>query len=112
MGWGGSIFLSESQSRIYPNMCAKFICSQTVLSKKKGCTDRQTKGYCAVGLLCIELIVYKLVCCVLCFLCIRYVKSQHCLTSACWFVVYWVSGWFVALQWSCFHNYFLIFRKL
>ena len=46
LGWGGSIFLGESQSRIYPNMCAKFGCGPTVVSKKKGGretqTDRQT----------------------------------------------------------------------
>ena len=36
-------FLGESQSRIYPNMCAKFCCGPTVVSKiKEGVqTDRQ-----------------------------------------------------------------------
>ena len=38
----GQFFLGESQSRIYPNMCAKFGCGPTVVSKKKGGTDRQT----------------------------------------------------------------------
>ena len=41
VGWGGSIFLGESQSHIYPNMCAKFGCGPTVGSEKKG-TDRQS----------------------------------------------------------------------
>ena len=46
LGWGGSIFLGESQSCIYPNMtlCAKFGCGLTVVSKKRGGgvqTDRQ-----------------------------------------------------------------------
>ena len=36
LGWGGSIFLGESQSRIYPNMCAKFGCGPTVVSKRGG----------------------------------------------------------------------------
>ena len=40
--WGGSIFLGESQSGAYPNMCAKFGCR-----KKGGGTDRQTKGHCS-----------------------------------------------------------------
>ena len=42
MGW--VIFLGESQSRIYLNMCAKFGCGPRVVSKKKGRyrqTDRQ-----------------------------------------------------------------------
>ena len=43
LGWVGQFFLGESQSRIYPNMCAKFGCGPTVLSKKWGIqTDRQT----------------------------------------------------------------------
>ena len=42
VGWGGSICLGESQSRIYPRMCAKFGCGPTVVSKKRGIqTDRQ-----------------------------------------------------------------------
>ena len=42
-GCGGSIFLGESQSRIYPNMCSKFACGPTVVSEKGGVqTDRQT----------------------------------------------------------------------
>ena len=42
LGWGVSIFLGESQSRVYPNMCAKFGCGPTVVSKKGGGgTDRQ-----------------------------------------------------------------------
>ena len=36
LGWGGSIFLGESQSRIYPHMHAKFGRGPTVVSKKKG----------------------------------------------------------------------------
>ena len=42
VGWVN--FLGESQSRIYPNMCAKFGCGPTVVSKKGGGvqTDRQT----------------------------------------------------------------------
>ena len=43
LGWDGSIFLGESQSRIYPNMCAKLGCGATVVSKGGGVqTDRQT----------------------------------------------------------------------
>ena len=34
MGWGGSIFLGESQSRIYPHMRAKFGRGPTVVSKR------------------------------------------------------------------------------
>ena len=47
--WGGlgQICLAENESRIYPNMWAKFGCGPTVVSKKKGGgyrqTDRQTK---------------------------------------------------------------------
>ena len=38
----GQIFLAENESHIYPNMCAKFGCGPTVVSKKKGAqTDRQ-----------------------------------------------------------------------
>ena len=36
LGWGGSIFLGESQSRIYPHMRAKFGRGPTVVSKKEG----------------------------------------------------------------------------
>ena len=32
---------------MYPNMCAKFGCGPTVVSKKGGGTDRQTKGHCS-----------------------------------------------------------------
>ena len=35
LGWGGSFFLGESQSRIYPNMCAKFGCGPTVVSRRR-----------------------------------------------------------------------------
>ena len=35
--------LAENESNIYPNMCAKFGCGLTVVSKKRGIqTDRQT----------------------------------------------------------------------
>ena len=43
VGWVN--FLGESQSRIYPNMCAKFGCGPAVVEKKGG--DRQTKGHCS-----------------------------------------------------------------
>ena len=44
LGWAGSIFLAENESRIYPNICAKFGCGPTVVSKKRGVqTDRQRK---------------------------------------------------------------------
>ena len=45
--WGGAgqFLLDESQSRIHPNMCAKFCCGPTVVSK--GGTDRHTKGHCS-----------------------------------------------------------------
>ena len=42
LGWGGSFFLAESQSRIYSNICAKFGCGPTVVSKKGGGGDRHT----------------------------------------------------------------------
>ena len=42
LGWGGSICLGESLSRVYPNMCAKFGCGPTVASKKRGRAYRQT----------------------------------------------------------------------
>ena len=45
LGWGGvgQIFLAENESHVYRNMCAKFGCGPTVVSKKKGevQTDRQ-----------------------------------------------------------------------
>ena len=41
LGWGGSILLGESQSRIYPNMCAKFGCGPTACKKRGVQTDRQ-----------------------------------------------------------------------
>ena len=36
--WGevGQFFLAENESHIYPNMCAKFGCRPTVMSKKNG----------------------------------------------------------------------------
>ena len=44
--WGGvgKFFLSQNESRIYPNMCAKFGCGPTIVSKRGGGrdTDRQT----------------------------------------------------------------------
>ena len=41
----GQNLLAENESHIYPNMCAKFGCGPTVVSKKGrgGGTDRQTK---------------------------------------------------------------------
>ena len=48
--WGGvgqMYVLAENESHIYPNMCAKFGCGPTVVSKKGGGTDRQTKGRCS-----------------------------------------------------------------
>ena len=47
VGWV-KFFLAENESHIYPNMCAKFGCGLTVVSKKRGYrqTDRQTKGRC------------------------------------------------------------------
>ena len=39
MGWVN--FVGDSQSCIYPNMCAKLGCGPTVVSKKGG-TDRET----------------------------------------------------------------------
>ena len=39
--WGGSFFLCESQSRIYPHMRAKFGRGPTVVPKKGGGTDTQ-----------------------------------------------------------------------
>ena len=32
----GQFFLAENESHIYPNMCAKFGCGPTVVSKKRG----------------------------------------------------------------------------
>ena len=50
LGWAGSIFfLAENESHIYPNMCAKFGCGPTVVSKGGGVqTDRQTKKTAAL----------------------------------------------------------------
>ena len=42
LGWGGSIFLAENESHICSNMCDKFGCGPTVMSKKGGGTDRQS----------------------------------------------------------------------
>ena len=42
LGWAGSICLAENESHIYPNMCAIFGCGPTVMSKKRGGTERQT----------------------------------------------------------------------
>ena len=44
MGWVQKN-LAENESHNYPNMCAKFGCDPTVVSKKRGGggTDRQTK---------------------------------------------------------------------
>ncbi len=42
--WGGvgKFCLAENESHIYPNMCPKFGCGPTVVSKKEGVqTDRQ-----------------------------------------------------------------------
>ena len=51
LGWAGSIFLAQNGSCIYPNMCTKFGCGPTVVSKKRGGyrqTDRQTdKDFCS-----------------------------------------------------------------
>ena len=44
----GQIFLVENESHIYPNMCAKFGCGPTVVSKKVGGTDGQTKKTAAL----------------------------------------------------------------
>ena len=42
LGCGRSTFLAENEAHIYPNMCAKFGCGPTVVSKKRGVqTDRQ-----------------------------------------------------------------------
>ena len=51
LGWAGSNFLAENESHVYPNMCAKFGCGPTVVSKKKGGgvqTDRQAKKTAAL----------------------------------------------------------------
>ena len=43
LGWYGSILLGGSQSRIYPNTCAKSGCGPTVVSKGGGAqTDKGT----------------------------------------------------------------------
>ena len=41
--WGGvgEFFLAENEFHIYPNMCAKFGCGLTVVSKKGVQTHRQ-----------------------------------------------------------------------
>ena len=53
--WGGVgkfyFCLAQNESGIYPNMCAKFGCGPTVVSKKRGGgvqTDRQTKKTAAL----------------------------------------------------------------
>ena len=49
LGWAGSNVLAENESHICPNMCAKFGCGPTVVSKKGGGgTDRQTKKTAAL----------------------------------------------------------------
>ena len=47
LGGAGQFFFAEDESHIYPNMCAKFGCGPTVVSKGGGGTDRQTKGTCS-----------------------------------------------------------------
>ena len=48
-GVGWVIFLAQNECRIYPNMCAKFGCGPTVVSKKRGVqTDRQTEKIAAL----------------------------------------------------------------
>ena len=48
VGWV-NFFLAQNESSIYPNMCAKFGCGPTVMSKKRGVqTDRQTKKTAAL----------------------------------------------------------------
>ena len=43
MGWGWSIFLGESQSRIYPNVCQIWLRSDGRVEKKGGVqTDKGT----------------------------------------------------------------------
>ena len=44
LGGVGQICLAENESHIYPNICAKFGCGSTVVSKRGGYrqTDRQT----------------------------------------------------------------------
>ena len=57
MGW--VTFLGENQSRIYPNMYAKFGCGPTVVSKGGGGqTDRQTDTAALIHHLpmCLELL--------------------------------------------------------
>ena len=55
--WGGlgQTNLAENESHIYPNMCAKFVCGPTVVSKKGGGggTDRQTKKTAALYRRCV-----------------------------------------------------------
>ena len=41
LGWVGQFVVGESQSRIYPNMCAKCGCGPTVVSKRGVQADRQ-----------------------------------------------------------------------
>ena len=41
----GSNCLGSNESIIYPNICAKFGCGPTVVSKKKEGTDTHTKGH-------------------------------------------------------------------
>ena len=56
--WGGvgKFCLAQNESRIYPNMCAKFGCGPTVVSKKRGgvqTDSRQTKKTAALYSRCV-----------------------------------------------------------
>ena len=52
------ICLAENESHIYPNICAKFGCGPTVVSKKKGGIDRQTDRQTKAGTLLQLYMVY------------------------------------------------------
>ena len=59
-------FLAEKESHIYPNICAKFGCGLTVVSKKKWGgtdrqTDRQTKGRCSFIYSVVDFIFHNMI---------------------------------------------------
>ena len=76
--WGGvgQFFLGESQSRIYPNMCAKFGCDPTVVLKRGVQRDRQTDGHRDTEALYSRLFAFSLVFSVTCY-------KHHLIRNVC-----------------------------
>ena len=60
LGRGRSIFLGESESRIYPNRCAKFGCGPTVVSKGGGGYRQRDKGTLQLYIVDVNLFIFLL----------------------------------------------------